>query len=313
MPLLTVSHIVKAAGAPEYVKLANVHDDAEYEFSTKEATYISYASALVKGASGDRWQEVEDMVRFWGITPDCAKVRAKYAELNQPTELPDQDFALNVQYAGDKVRKFAAFDAPSTIKSAVSFYEAKDAFPFEWRHDVATKLLAKTALYKATLPEYVETYLQKAACYGAVGEAELENALISRDATCSPQHRETFEKVAEVISALMDSRELRADRDFVKAAMVAIDQYDTMTGNFSPVEQLIPDSLVVSQLEKVAASHDAYIVKLVNGHQLDTRELTKEALEMVDSKLAKLGAAELAEVLPTLPRQDADLLVRAVA
>ncbi len=313
MTSLTPAQLIKAAGAPEYAKIAHVDSYEDFAVNSKDATFISYAKALVKNATGDQWQQLEDHIRFWGIASDCAKLKNKYAELSEVAELPESDYTLVKEYGGQTVRKFAAYDAPSTVKSAVALYETREAFPYEWRNEVATKLLAKTASYQAQLPAYVELYLQKAAAFGAVGEAQLEQAYIERDLVCPAQHRDAFEKVAEVISALMDSSELRADHDFVKEAMAAIDSYDSLVPGASPVEELIPDSLVVSRLEKVASDESDSFVKLSNGHEVDIRTIDKATLDMIDEKLSKLAGAELRDVLATIPRPDADLLCRAIA
>lgn len=313
MTSLTPAHLVKAAGAPDFVKVSHVDLSNEYDLSSKEATYISYAHALIKGASGDKWSDLEDHIRFWGVTAECARLKNKYAELNEVRELPESDYALVKEYGGQTIRKFAAFDAPSTVKSALALYDSREALPYDWKNEVATKLLAKTAQYQAELPAYLNVYLQKVAAFGAVGEIELEKAYIERDLAYPSQYREEFNKVAEVLDALMSSPELRCDYDFIKEASTIIDRCDSMAGVDIPVEGLISDALLVSKLEKIASDESTYIVKMINGKDLDVRDLKKEALDMIDEKLSKLGHAELADVVKTLPRGDADLLSRILA
>jgi hypothetical protein len=310
MPLITPAQLIKAASCPGYVKVAHVDSYDGFPVNSKEATYVSFASALCKGASGDDWQNIEDHVRFWGITDDCVTLKNKYAALNEVTELPEADYAMVAKYAGEDVKKFPIFDTPSLLKSAMAFYDARDAFPYAWRNEAATKFLVKAAELKAELPRYLDTYLQKAACFGAVGVEELETALIERDNHCSPQHRDAFEKVAELLDTMMDSPELRADHDFVKEAFQTLDSFDSMIGYYNPVENLIPDELVVSKLEKVASEEKSAFVTLTNGKELDLRTLDKTALDMIDDKLSKLAGDELRGALETLPRPDAELLTR---
>jgi len=308
--MLTLQAVVKASGVPEFVKSASIPEAVEYDYSTKEATYLSYVQALIKNADADTLSDACDYAKFWGIAADCAKAKEKIAGLMQTPELADSDYALVAEDRGHKIQKYAAYDGLTTVNAAEAFYENREKYPYEWRGKIAQNLLTKSAQYCAILPQYLAVYLEKAAAYGAAGIGALEDAMILREQACPAEHSDSFEKVAVLIEAMIDDEKLRTDHDFVKEAVSVIDQFDTLIGfKQALAEDIIPDELVLSNLQKLASA-DKNIVKLANGFELDVRDLTKDDLNAVDCKLASMSIEELQDVLPTLPRSDADLLTR---
>lgn len=311
--MLKLSAVIKASGIPEFVKAANVPDEVEYDYSSKETTYLSFVQALVKNASGDILSDACDYAKFWGITAECVKAKEKIAELMQTPELKDEDYALVACDGGVKIQKYAAYDAASVVSASEAFYENRDKYPFEWRNKVAQVLLTKAAQHCAVMPAYLSRYLEKAGGYGAAGKEALEDALISREQACPAEHQDSFDKVAQVVEAMIADEALRTDIDFVKDAMTVIDGFDTLIGYKEALaEEIIPDELVLTNLRKVAAG-DRCVIKLANGYELDVRDLSKDDLGIIDNKLASLSQEELIDVLPTLPRSDADLLTRILA
>lgn len=305
-----LSHILRSTGVPAFVKNASVDDDAPGDFSTRENTYLTYARTLIKSASADEQQFVWDHVKFWSIEKECKEFQTKLAELQQPWLLKDEAFCLLKKEAS--VRKYAAYDDVSTRYAAESFYENRASYPFEWRHETARNLLSKTAEYKVNLPTYVDQYLHKAACFGAADTAAIDEAMLIREQITPMEHAEKFNKVATLLEMLRDQPALRSDIDFLKEAMVTIDAFDAESNATAPlIEEIISDDLTLPSLLKQAAD-DGYNVKLTNGHEVDVRHIKKAALEAIDSNLASMDCEELAKVLPTLPRGDADLLSRLI-
>lgn len=308
----SVAQVVRATGIPAFVKSASLEDGRDYDFRTRESTYISYVTALTKQASGNELQSCIDHAKFWNIEEDCGKVKTKLAELMHAPELTDADFALVFKDDGNTIRKFASYDSPTLVEAAINFYDSRSDFPYELRAQAATHLLAKTGSHKAILPDYIYTYLQKAAAFGALGVKELEDALIERDQHCTSEYRDEFSKVACIIESMIEIEALRCDHDFIKSAMSTIDNYDAITefpGNL--IEESVSGKLTVSELQKVAAEQQ-FTVKLINGCEVDVRGLKKEALAAVDPELSYMNHEKLIGILPTLPRNDADLLSRLI-
>jgi len=302
-----LADILRSTGTPDFVKTA-VADDGTADFSTREATFITFARGLVKAASGDEQEHVDIHTRFWGIEKECNEFRAKLAALQQPWLLPDSAFCLLRKEAS--VRKYAAFDSASTRMAAISFTEQASNYPFAWRNEAATAILHKAAEYKTALPEYVENYLHKAACFGAADVEAVEEAILLREQITAPEHAESFQKVATVLEQMIADPALRTDMGFLKEAMAAVDAFDQASNPTALlIENIISDGLTLPSLQKMAAE-DSLIVTLTNGVEVDCSKLTKQALAAVDPNLANMELGELASVLPTLPRPDAELLSR---
>lgn len=304
----SVAQVIRATGTPDFVKSASVSEDGNYDFHTKEATYVSFIKALIKQASGPEFDECVQHARFWKIEAECGKAKTKYAELMTAPELTDDDYAVVFYDNGSKIQKFAAYDQASVSQAARSFYEQREQFPYEIRHAAASNLLHKAAAQSVVLPEYVQRYLEKAAALGAFDAGHLEDAIIAREQTCAAEHMDAFEKVATVLDGMISDSRLCSDPDFIKSACAAVDNYDALTQfHGGLIEEAIGDNLIASELTKVAADQ-RFTVRLINGLSVDVRELKKEALAAVSPSLSVLGHNELIDVLPTLPREDASLL-----
>jgi hypothetical protein len=313
--MLSVPQVIRATGIPAFVKsAAAIPADGTLNYNTRETTYVSFVTALVKGASAAEWQDCADHVKFWGIEQECAQAKAKYAELMQTPELTLEDYALVARTGnGQLVKKYAAYDGGTTAQAAVAFYEQRDAYPYEWRADAAARLLNKAARYQAVLPEYVQNYLEKAAAFGAVGEKELEDAIVAREQACPSEYRDTFAKIAELAEQLLAREDLRSDHDFIKSAMATIDHFDAMIHyDGELIEEAIPGDLTVSNLQKIAGDM-RFEINLINGLKIDVRQLEKKALAAIDPDLAYKSDEQLIDILPTLPKPDADLLARILA
>ena len=310
---ISVAQVISATGVPTFVKNAKVTDDGEYDCKTRESTYISWARAVVKQASAEEQAALLKSAKFWGIEKECQTLGAKYAELLTPPKIEAGDYALSFEYEGRQIQKFASCDGPTTVEAAINFYEQRRGYDYPQRAMAAHNLLHKAASLDVELPAYVNIYLQKAAAFGAFAVKGLEDALVSREQLCPIEYKEELAKIASVIESLIESETLRTDYDFIKAAMTTIDAFDAETGiQGALIEESIADHLLVSELQKIASAPN-YQVKLVNGREVDVRGLEKAALSAVSPELSIISIDKLAEVLPTLPREDADLLTALIS
>jgi hypothetical protein len=97
----------------------------------------------------------------------------------------------------------------------------------------------------------------------------------------------------------------------VKQAVALLDQVDAEFCMQRFGVPLAEEMLAITEpeLAKMAGCSNVF-VKLSNGKEVDASALTKGDLEAIDPKLASMSLDDLVEVLPTLPKPDADLLVR---
>lgn len=312
MSTISLEQAFSLIGRKDLTKTASAQQD--YSFDDRDATLCSFVRALVKEAGA--LPKCRDMARFWGIQDQCAEVEQKIAGY-KPAELSDDQYAL-VKQAGDQtIRKFAAFDRNSTVEAGIALVNQRERYPLSWRKEAALRLLGKAAEYDAPLPEFVQQALHKTAGLAYPTAESAEEMLVSRlNMVKKAEHQEMMSKLASLLEHLIDHQELRYDQSFVKEAVAAIEQVDVEAGLTDCYGQgmLLPEDLLditTNQLEKVAGMKIA--VTLVNGHTLPLEGLSKEALDAVDPNLSKLASDELADVLPTLPKGDADLLVRLTA
>jgi len=312
MSAITLETAATILGRPELVKTGADN----YTFISKDATLISYVRASVKQASADIQDQCARYAKFWGIHDDCVAAVTKLAAY-KAQELSDSVYALNESYGDEKIQKYACVNAETTVDAATAFCENRASYPMSWRKTASIKLLAKAARYNANLPAYVESYLHKAAGYAYPTMQSVEDAVISRMNRLTKSAEVDLTATLVELTAAFDSETTQFDPELVKTAVDLLDQVDTfygLTGAYGTDLQL-PEEMCVRTLPalaKQAAAETADTVNLSNGETIRLSTLTKEALAAVESKLAGMDASELADVLPTLPRGDADLLCRLV-
>lgn len=308
-------------GRPAYVKTAAEQPHRErgsdYPINSRESTYLSWCTALSKSASTSEMNTIETAGKFWGIHSDLVSAQQKWAEATETRQPVDDDFVVVQEHRGQKVRKFAAYDASSTVKAAESFYDHRIKYPFSWRKEASVRLLQKAAEFKAALPEYIDNYLHKAAGLGFPTNESVERSLSSRMNKVAAKHEEAMNKLATVLGMIADNPALRFNDELVKTALSVMDQFDTETGanrhygsGVSLPEEMI--GVTEPELQKMAANQEQEVT-LTNGATVKVSSLDKALLTAVDPELAKLSTAELMDVLPSTPRCDADLIVRLLA
>lgn len=310
MSVNTLEAAATVLGRPELVKAGS----ADYTFLTKEATFASFVTAVVKQASAETRAQCAEYAKFWGILDACKTAEAKLAAY-VPAEIPDSAYALNETFGTEKIQKYACVSADTTVAAATSFVENRAAYPLSWRKTAAVKLLTKAARYEANLPEYVDTYLHKAAGYACPTEQSVEDAVIARmNLLIKVAETDLTLALTEMVGAFHDET-VQYDDSIVKTAVDLLDRVDSHYGLSVAYGAglALPEEMCVRTLPalaKTAAELTNDVVHMTNGQDLRVSTLSKTALAAVEAKLAGMDAAELADVLPTLPRGDADLLCR---
>lgn len=297
--LIPLSEAYRITGVLPMAKTAS-------EGPSRDNVLRQYVEAVVKNASTET---LDSEARFWGVSDQCQAIRTKIASW-KPAAVPATDFLL------PEIQKYAAYDTPSLQQAVVAFYDNRFRYPLEMRKTAAITAMYKAEQYGAPIPEYVETYLHKAAGFGYPTVEAVQQMVVERTARSRPEYDVYMDKLATALAAMVDQPGLRYDEDYVKTAMAVIDSVDTAMGltahyghSLSLPEELLADCYTTNNLQK-CAGYGQDEVTLINGQSISLGSLTKEALAAVDPDLADLGTAALRDVLPTLPRGDADLLLR---
>lgn len=323
-----MSRLLAVTGRPEYVKVASEHVDCPvngyadpirklYPCHTKEATFLSFLNGIDRGADSEQITAIRKYARFWNIEQDCADAEAKLADDRaelSTDDLPDHDFALVQQHGTQLVRKYAAFDPSTTVDAAIAFYENRTLYPLAWRKQASVSLLERAERFDAHLPAYVSEYLHKAAGYAVATPGAIDDAIVARMNLTPAGDRESLSKMASVLNAIAEDENLRYNTDLVSEVLDTMDSYDReikLAQHYSTGRCPLPEEMLTlteTDLKKYAGCNRR-IVSLVNGHEVDVADLSPAALDAVDEKLASMSLAKLAEVLPTLPKPEADLLI----
>jgi len=306
-------------GRPSYVKAASeqpYREGSGYPIKSREDTYLSWCRALQNGAGADVITKVAEAGTFWNIKQDLDHAETQWKLSNAARDLDDSEYAMVQEYRGSKVRKFAAYDKDSTVKAAEAFYDHRTKYPYGWRKEAATCILRKAAEFNAALPQYVDTYLHKAAGFGYPTVESVDNAIGSRMGYVGHKHADVTEKLGQVLSLIADNPVLRYNDELVKTAMQVMDQFDNETGMSQHYGRIpMPEDLIgvtEPELQKMATDSQTKVT-LTNGSVVDLNDIDAALLAAIDPSMAKLGRNELRDVLPTLPVCDAQLLVRLMA
>lgn len=295
-------------GRSDLIKSAS----AELDFSDRESTVRSFVQAIIKNASAEVLTTCENHARFWGVLDQCKTAQATLTAA--APELPDRAFALVQDFNGQRVRKYAAVDTASTAEAVYEFYADRAKYPLAWRKQAAAQLLFRAERDHVQLTPEVEIYLQKAAGCGYPSAQSAEDAYVSRaDRIADP---EILAKFSELIEHFIVSDAACQNDDLVKEAVETLAELDTqlgLTDYYATREVSLPEELLDSRFVAAAMpKHASAMCQLTNGRQVDLSQLSPDVLEVIDPALTKLGQDELAQVLPTLPKGDAELLSRLV-
>lgn len=298
-------------GRPDLAKTASNRPES-YTFESRDATIVSFIQALTKNASAETVFACKQHGQFWGISKQMEEAEIKLAAY-QPEDLADRQFALVAEYDGQVIRKYAAHDRDSVFTAAQQFFDDRTCYPLSWRKMAAARLIGRAERFATVLPDYVETYLYKAAGLGYPTTQTLENAYIQREQLLGDEGRDELTKLGQLIEVMGRRQDLRQDEEFVKAAVDVLADIDTHFGltahygqSLDLPEDVLADQLVLPSLQKQASAS----CRLINGREINVTKLAHDVLQAISPDLTKLSHVELAEVLPTLPKPDADLLVR---
>lgn len=324
---LTMQALSRRIGSEGFAKIASYVQESEkpvearfyadmehkeYACHTKEATLVNYAYFLENKADYNRIDKdriqsrFNDKLAFWDLedaVKDLEEAVAKTAGVK---------YAMEIN--GDSL--FAYNDKSSLIKAANDFYQNRFKFPFENRKEASQKLLREAEKTGATYPNDVVRFLKKSAGW----------AIPSVEGIVSIVHRRSYDKDYVDLGALQKIAEAGKilandvkgtklyDNEKIAAFLLAVDAYDRITKVANRyVNYGVPEEFVYgeTEVEKVAAEFKS-AVKLTNGKEIVLSDNFFQKLSSADPDLAKtiMGNSDKArEILPTLPRPDADYLI----
>lgn len=342
--------ILKIATPPNFVKTASdsdlgfSNDPIQPEFCadpttlsfpchTPAATWLSKAAFLLKRNSLPQYKvdnidkRLDYFTQIHGITDSVNHLKEKVASyfscLAQEEQTEKAASDDSTELIGNRAYPIRN---PVELNSAVSYYMTyRDYMPYDDRRALAIKILDKAAAFNAKLGQ-AQFELEKTAGNGLCSVNDCLNTLISRIyATKGPgkNYSPLQENLVKLADAIAKNRELVFNSQFrVKLARV-IDEFDRhykLKDQYSSVFLRPEEALFGITRDKLAFAEKC--VATITGVVFRPDDLEKipldEIRELFGEEVAeeltkdglKLDPSKAADVIPTLPRDDADAFVQ---
>lgn len=304
-----------------------------YPCHTKAATWMS---ALFFGDKKDSLSPVEQSgvearlkqaADFWGIGPQITTLWTKMAQdaATGNLQLVDDDFAMVwAGTNGSKERHYPLRNGAEVKMASVWFNQYHSQFTYADKHTVARKILIKAAAFGAAVEN--SELLDRCAGFGycaaqTAAEVWMKRAGLARQA--HPDYAEQAVKVAE--SILSSTFEARDQGKRIKMAEL-MDQFDRQTG----LDKLYdaggldrPEDALFAITEKVAGDFVRDHVQTTTGAVYEKMALDRLDISHIRQWLGDefadevggvmLDTTKLAEIVPTLPRPEAEMFERMAA
>lgn len=342
--------ILKIAAPPNFVKTASDYDlgfsaePVQPEFCadpttlsfpchTPAATWLSKAAFLLKKNSLPQYKvdninkRLDYFTQIHGITDSVNRLKEKMAAYFSHLAQEEQaEKAANAE-SNDLIGNRAyPIRNPAELNSAVSYYMTyRDYMPYDDRRALAIKILDKAAAFNTKLGQ-AQFELEKTAGNGLCSVNDCLNTLISRIyATKGPgkNYSPLQESLVKLADAIAKNRELVFSSQFrVKLARV-IDEFDRhykLKDQYSGVFLRPEEALFGITRDKLAFAEKC--VATITGVVFRPDDLEKIPLDEIKELFGEEVAEELtkdglrldpdkaADVIPTLPRDDADAFVQ---
>jgi hypothetical protein len=303
---------------------------------TGPATYISTLFFLDKKASLDadtaRFIEsrLDDFAFYHGIRTSVDELKTKLASntvRDNVDDLDDSDFALvlvgNESPSGAIERHYPLRNGLE-IKQAAEWLRRYEAdLPYRYRQKIATNILAKAAQVGANLSD-LDDYLQKQSGVGVCSAVDAVQFLFNRAKLLKRAGKLDYAiKVAEVAKAVAGQPASVHDQDRLVKLAGLVDDLDRETGLNRLIEDLPrPEDVFFSITEKAASELRKEYMSTTSGNFYKLQDMDRLKLadvrdtmgddfaEAVSAGGLMLAPEKMADVVPTLPRGDAELFDR---
>jgi len=298
-----------------------------YPGHTAAATYISTLFFLDKRASWDVYtaKVIEDRLdkfaELHGIYDRVQKLKCDFNSVEKSAAAEhDDDYALIV----DGERHYPLRNSHEVKAAADWLHKYKAEMPFEMRNQIATRLLEKAAKFGVSFGGELDEFLEKQAGLGGCDSTTLARFLYERSVLYKrANHTDYALKVAEMAKGVLANRGVGHDSDALVKLAALINQCDKLTGIDTVITDLAaPEDVFFSITEKKASRLRNKHVMLTSGNCYNIDDLDKARLECIRDVMGNdfadqvstgglfVAPEKLAEVIPTLPRGDAEIFDR---
>jgi hypothetical protein len=298
-----------------------------YPCHTAAATYVSTLFFLDKRAEWDKptAQVIEQLLdkyaHYHGIADRVARLKQAWAaaeELPAEDKLPDEDYAL----IENGERHFPVRNAKEVLKCAEYVQRFRDDLPYAYRQQMASKVLEKAAQLGLSLGD-LEEFIEKQAGVGACPAQTVAEFLYHRSLMYKRVgHLDLAIKAAEMAKSCLKNKAGVHDQDQLVKLAALIDHVDRETNLKRKVADLTaPEDVFFQLTAKTASKLREEHVSLTSGNIYKAADLENAKLDAIADVMGEdfaqaisgglhVDAAKMAEVVPTLPRGDAELFDR---
>lgn len=329
---------------PEFIKDSDLQDRPSLEVPgsafahpatrqfpchTKSAAFLSYLYLHGQNGNGVEWtaptpfekvaERLDTAVTFWKLGPEVTSLReaitAKSASSKR--DLTDDDYALVEQYGSETVKRFPTINAATVTKSAESLHRDRECYPYAWRQKAAAVLLQKAMELGADVSGDALEYLTKAAGVYTLNDLDAAAAVAKRALLVPEESRDVLRKVATAIAN-------GVDRDRLVKLCSLISNVDCAHKLHTLYKDGLPmpeEALFQGATTKYASATAPVTLTTGSSYDLDTLKSAGLApltvlgdaylQEFAANDQGDLDMAKVADILPTIPRDDAQLLDQA--
>jgi len=329
---------------PDFVKQATINRDAvqqlpsssfadikhrRFPCHTGADTVLSYVYFLkhasdLDGSTRDLTQQrLQDFAHHWSVVGECEKALREHEKQASADvgSLPDRHFAIVEEWEGQHYRALPLLDERCIKSAAEHIYAYRDRYPMQWRRHAAARIL------DAARDRDVETphtdYLEKAAG-GISSHPDIAKAMLGRAILIDRKHRGSAEQIGLLKAAKAMSVVVAPDAARHAAEVIdAFDQQFDLTRLYARGLPTPEEICFGAATHKQAASIRDNCIRLTNGTVYTKAALVQEGLapyrvlgddfvNEIRSGLDGVDIDKVASIVPTLPRDDANLLDRAL-
>lgn len=334
-PIATLYKYSSVHSLPSYVKTAHTLDQEEdisklpatafaapgrrLPVHTKAATWLSYMSAVVDGVKPELKAHVmarlDKAAKYWGIQADCEEI----AENHEKTanETVPVEYALEASHHGEPVTMWPMGNLKHAAEMLIN---DRSLVPYGWRKQAARRILKKAEEQKIDLGNSKES-VEKTAGFGSAPAEKIAAHLRMRAyGTRNKDVRERATKMAEVLA----TRSTPLDAEELEKTAEAIDTLDRLDGAYQQYGRgvTLPEDVVFATTQSQARKEASDQIRLTNGSVVLASDLRNKSAEtfsalgddfvdLIEGENGNVDIAKAAEVVPTLPMDDANLFVSA--
>ena len=282
-------------------------------FADKRACYSSRDAESVEN-------RLTKAANYHGITGTLQEIFEKAAKYhaNDKSALPDDAFAFVWKKDDGSQERHLPLRNKHEVKCAAEYIHAhRDEFTYVDRQTMAKKVLVKAAKFGADVEEYSE-YLEKQAGNGACSGKAAAQLLDNRAGMTNNRAAKQQLKAAATLLRQNPGAAHRPEK--MQKLAAAIDTFDRENGIVQDYGRSVsrPEDVLFTINEKTAAQVKAAHIPMTTGNIYKTADLQAVKLNAIRDWMGADFADEvsvgglhvnmdkLAELLPTLPRGDAE-------